>query len=291
MSDIETRARAAGRALRRWAPDTTTPVAETVATRAVRRTLVHRAAVGAIAAGVLATVAVVWTGPDRGRDVETTPGPADAPDTPVPTTDGGGSTTPTTIGDTTTTTDAAATVTAPTAAEPLRPPLSSPCTAQVGESSVTVEVTLPEGWYTNQADLGMPACFGFGPDPVTVRLVETETSDMVPATDGVVQFRTPYPAGQLPGPFEQYVTSTEGQDGVVDTQRTTIDGHAAARSERVTTPGDGNPAGNPYVLWQVDLGEIWLEATVDTPQDLPEGMTHAQAVAAFDQIMTSLQIG
>ena len=70
----------------------------------------------------------------------------------------------------------------------------------------------------------------------------------------------------------------------MNSQRTTIDGRPAARFERTSAPGDGEPGGERYVVWHIDLGTVELDATA-----MSQRVSYEEAVAALDAIVHSLR--
>lgn len=264
MTDVEDRARRAGAALRTWTPTASTPAATAVAARARRRTHRHRALAGTAVLGVVAGVGLVWLPGGDGDPVRT--GPAGTvttePDGPV-------TTAPSTTRSTTETTDAdpgpgagPSSTTVPTTTAPPPPPeaASGSCTGQAG--GTTYEVTLPDGWYANEAWEDVPACRYFAPEPVELRRGETEADPDGVHSNAAVQLALPYEGSPPPGSFDERVSSDEQAAGVTDTRRTTVDGRPASRIERSSTPGDGEQGGVSYTTWRIDLGadEVWFTA-------------------------------
>jgi hypothetical protein len=119
---------------------------------------------------------------------------------------------------------------------------------------------------------------------VVLSPIETEAGTGV-GSNAWVRFSLPHPAGQLPTSFEQSIADRQAGGNVLDTRRTTIDGHPAVRYEQPTQAGDGSQGGDRYVRWSVDLGDVWLEAVTL----LPPGVSFDEAAAGIDQIMTGLQ--
>jgi len=290
MTDFENRARSAGAALRGWTPDGSAPTPDTAVRRAVHRTRVHRATAGGLMVAVLGGVGLLW-GPTRGDDVRTSP--ATSTDDVTTTTEAPDPTTPTTatadpdpgadpaepVGTTTPTTAT------PTTTAPPEEPASTSCTGQVAGTGITFTATVPAGWHTNEAAMGEPGCHHFGPQPVELRPTETEAGVGV-ASNAVVQLFVSQGPG-VPIPFDEWVVVMAEQSNVTDFRRDTVDGHAAARLEQVTSPGDDVPEGGErYAHWIIDLGDVWFDAvTASEP-----GVSYEESVAAIDQIVTTLDL-
>jgi len=283
MIDLETRARQAGADLRDWTPGTPTPPAGMVTVRAARRTRRHRIAAGTAVFCVAAGGAgLVWgAGHDHGDDARTgtaTTPPADevGPSTTVP------DPSPSTTSDPVTT----ATTVPATDPTPAPSPTAS-CGGRIG--TVSYEVTLPGGWFTNdewaEGRLSAPACWMFAPEPVEMHLGPGENVDGEISSNAVVRFDTPnIPGEPPPGTFDERMAGMASMAGVQDVQRTTIDGRPAARFERISTPGDGEPGGERYVVWHIDLGtdELMVSAFAG-------GVSYDEAVAAADAMVHSLR--
>ena len=282
MIDFETRARQAGADLRDWTPGTPTPPAGSVTSRSARRTRRHRIAAGtAVFCVAAAGVGLVWgAGHDHGDDVRTgtaTTPPADevGPSTTVP------DPSPSTTGDPVTT----ATTVPATDPTPAPSPTAS-CGGRIG--TVSYEVTLPDGWFTNdewaEGRLSAPACRMFAPEPVEMHLGPGENVDGEISSNAVVRFDTPnIPGEPPPGTFDERMAGMASTAGVQDVQRTTIDGRRAARFDRISTPGDGEPGGERYVEWHIDLGTDELMVTA-----FAGGVSYDEAVAAADVMVHSL---
>jgi hypothetical protein len=294
MTDFEDRARSAGDALRTWTPGDDTPSPDTAVRRAVRRTRVHRATAGGLLVAALGGVGLLWGPNDGGNDVHTGPaGTSDAPTTTEePANTGPFATTPTEPDDdesaggaepaVTSVPSTTATTTTPTTTE--APPAPTTCTGQIGETSITFVATLPAGWHHNEVAMGEPGCHHFAPVPVDLRPTETEAGVGV-ASNAVVKLYLPHRPGQLPTSFEQSVDDRAAGSDVTDIRRTTVDGHAAARFEQLTGPGDDVPVGGErFVRWTIDLGDVWLDAVTL----LEPGVSYEESVAAIDQIVGSL---
>ena len=268
MTDLDQRARDAGAGLRAWDPGTPIPTAGAVATRAVRRTRRRRAAAGTVLLGAVAGIGLMWGGlrhdGDRVRTGSVTTATSDTLPSP-------------------TTSVVPGTTTPSTTEGPGEPsPATSECSGAVG--GVAYEVNLPEGWHVNEAQDGVPACWLFGPQPVEASLAPAEADTPTIHSNAVVWFGQPYPADVVPpGSFDERMTASANALGVVDSQRTTIDGRPAARVESVAM-GDGVPPGERYVMWHIDLGRVELTATMMT-----QAVTYEEAVAALDAIVQSLR--
>jgi hypothetical protein len=264
MTDFEDRARSASTALRRWMPDDPTPSPTAAVRRAVRRTRVHRATAGTLLVAVLGGVGLAWGPSDGGDDVRIDPAVTEP-------TGGAGEpgTTPTT--GTPATTEASE-------------PASPTCTGQVNGTSITFRAALPAGWHANEAALGEPACHHLGPQPIELRPTETE-SGMGVASNAVVRLYVSMGPGGIPTTFDEAVDDEAGNSE--SSRRTTVDGHPAARFERLTGPGDDVPVGGDrYVHWKIDLGDVWFDAVT-----LPErGGSYEESAAAIDQIVGSLRL-
>ncbi len=170
----------------------------------------------------------------------------------------------------------------PTTEPSAPPPQPAGCTGQIG--GVSYEVTLPDGWHSNEAAEPAPACQLFAPERVETHIGETE-SDPGLHSNAVVRFAMPYPPGEPPPfSFDERMNTNAISDGVLDSQRTTIDGRPAARFERTTLAGDGYPGGDTQVIWHIDLGTVELAATMHA-QDL----SYHEAVAGLDAIAHSLR--
>jgi hypothetical protein len=280
MTDFEDRARSAGAALRQWMPDDDTPSPTATARRAVHRTRTHRLAAGTLALAVLGGVGLTLRPGPGGNDVEMPDDVAENPDTTTTTapdrttsTDSSGTTAD--PADTTTTSSTTTSTTAP-------PPVPTSCTGQVEGTDVTFEITLPAGWHGNEAALGEPACHHFGPEPIDLRPTETEAGVGV-ASNAVVKLYVSQGPGGLPETFDEAVAREAA--GAEASRQITIDGHAAARFERLTGPGDDVPVGGErYVHWMVDLGDVFFDATTT----IDDGLTYEETAAAVDQIVESI---
>lgn len=276
MIDLDQRARQAGAGLRAWDSGTPIPSASAVATKAVRRTRRHRAAAGTALLGAVAGIALMWGGLREDGDSVRTGSDTTATSDPVPPS--------TTVpGPTPSTTVVPGTTTPSTPVGPSEPgPAVQECTGEVG--SVSYQVTLPEGWYVNEAQDGVPACWLFGPEPVEASLGPAE-GDPTITSNAAVWFIQAYPPDAIPeGSFDQRMTDIANRADTVDSQRTTIDGLPAARFERMSTPGDGYPGGERYVSWHIDLGSVELDATTMT-----QAGPYDDTVATLDAIVHSLR--
>lgn len=276
MIDLDQRARQAGAGLRAWDPGMPIPEAGSVATKAVRRTRRHRAAAATALLGAVAGIALMWGGLREDGDPVRTGSDTTATSDPVPPS--------TTVpGPTPSTTVVPGTTTPSTPVGPSEPaPTVRECTGEVG--SVSYEVTLPEGWYVNKAQDGLPACWLFGPEPIEASLGPAEGEPDI-HSNAAIEFIQPYPPDAIPpGSFDQRMTDIANRADVVDSQRTTIDGLPAARFERMTTPGDGYPGGERYVSWHIDLGTVELDAVT-----MLQTASYDDTVAALDAIVHNLR--
>jgi hypothetical protein len=154
---------------------------------------------------------------------------------------------------------------------------------------VSYEVTLPDGWSTN-ADWSegwaeLPACRLFAPGPVEVHLGPGENPDGDITSNAVVWFGTPnIPGEPPPGTFDERMAAAASRAGVQDVQRTTIDGHPAARFDGISTPGDGQPGGERFVEWHIDLGTDELMVSA-----FAHRVSYDEAAAAADSMVHSLR--
>ena len=276
MIDLDQRAREAGAGLRAWDPSTPLPAASAVATRAVRRTRRHRAAAGTALLGAVAGIGLMWAGLRQDGDTVRTGSVTTATTDPAPPL--------TTMPDRSPSTSVVPETTTPsTPVGPSGPgPTVRECTGELG--GVSYEVSLPEGWYVNAAQDGVPACSLFGPEPVEANLAPAEADTPSVHSNAVVWFSDPYPSSPPSGTFDERMTLDVNQPNVVDSQRTTIDGRPAVRIEGTTTPGDNHLGGEPYVVWHIDLGSTELWATANA-----QGVSYEEAVTAVDAIVHSLR--
>jgi hypothetical protein len=138
---------------------------------------------------------------------------------------------------------------------------------------------------TPPALIGFRALQGFGAAfimPATLSILENVDGEI--SSNAVVRFDTPnIPGEPPPGTFDERMAGMASTAGVQDVQRTTIDGRRAARFERISTPGDGEPGGERYVEWHIDLGtdELMVSAFAG-------GASYDEAVAAADAMVHSL---
>ena len=275
MIDLDQRAREAGAGLRAWDPGTPFPTASAVATRAVRRTRRRRAAAGTVLLGAIAGIGLMWGGLRHDGDSVRTGSVTTAPSDPHP---------PTSVPAPSPTTSVVPEATTPS--PPVGPSEPGPsvrtCRGEVG--GVVYEVTLPDVWYVNEAQDRLPPCWLFAPYPVEARLGPTEGDPDI-SSNAVISFVQPYPPdAPPPGSFDQRMADIASRADVLDSQRTTIDGRPAARFERIAAPGDGQPGGERYTRWYIDLGAVELWVSTMTPGD-----SYDEAVAALDLIVTSMR--
>jgi hypothetical protein len=294
---IELRARQAGSDLRDWDPDLPdTPGTELVG-RARRRRRVARGVAGAVAVGAAAFVIGLPQLTSQGDDVELGPGgPGATTRSTADPAEGSGTTAETPASTASTDPDASAApgATAPEAPDPTAstvPARSTSCSRPLASGGSYV-VTLPDGWYANEAvpgtDLIPPvaACTLFGPQPIEFRDYEeldgwatnAEVSLYASPEPGVVGYATweDYLAAE-----EARVAPPEAQSERISSERRTVAAQPALREEFVEN-------GLRWVRWNVLLGNTVVLATVG--EESVTGTPYAEQVAALDAIVTTLRV-
>jgi hypothetical protein len=276
MTGIDELGRSAGRDLRAMGADALSPPPASEIARRSRRRQRRRQGASLVAAAAVA-VAAAWQLPGGiGSRIETGP----ASDT------GRATTAPSTAGPDTVPTTAPGTTTATTAPTAVVSPLPGSCTGSVGDSGLTYVVTLPVGWYANEAfeppadvnasgNAYIGACTMFAPEPVHFWDLDP---DFGPASNAAVSLGTS-PVG--PSGLEEQVASKAADQDTVSTVRESVAGRPAARFEAVSRLD-----GSRYVQWQVEVDGWVLYISAGEGDGLP----YEESVAALDEIVRSLQV-
>jgi hypothetical protein len=155
------------------------------------------------------------------------------------------------------------------------PTTSAPGTVTCAATQRGYQLDFPEGWFTNQADVGEPCRF-FHPEPFTL-------APQTDATGIAVNVRL------NPVAFEEVTPAPGGSSGidVLGHRRTTIDGHPSVRVELRSTGQGLLPEGTSAVSWFVDAGEGTLVATTSEAATAGE---YQDNVRVLDAMMGTLRL-